>query len=136
MLNFIHISLYSAYFSRLLLLSQRILNLFTIYFIYATKYGFSKFCFVSFYSIVYLRMKNRRHFSLLRSPHVNKKAQSQFSTQHYRSILNFQVPHIFFFSFYNTFFLFYYLQVRCSVFYEFKYKQKCYNRVIRLLNAN
>ena len=104
----------------------KLTKLLNMYFIYQLNKEFCKFFFFSFYSLVYFRSNGGGHFSLLKSPHVNKRAQAQFGLNYYKGLLIFQIPNISFYQHYFLIFLFKILHIRYSVCYKFKYKQKIF----------
>jgi len=123
-MNFILLFVSSIYFKRLKFMIYRITKLLNMYFIYKINGKFCKFFFFSFYSLVYFLGSGGGHFSLLKSPHVNKKAQSQFSSNNYKGVLTFQISYVSFYHYYFLIFLFKILRIKYNVCYKFKYKCK------------
>jgi len=124
--NSLSIYVYSIHLKRLKFMVYKIIKLLNMFFIYQFGNKFCKFFFLSFYSFVFFKANGGGHFSLLKSPHVNKKAQTQFGLNYYKGLLRFQFSFNFLslYNYYFAFFLHKILQIKYSVCYKFRYKQR------------
>jgi hypothetical protein len=129
--QYLVIYLYSVNYIKLQVISFRVLKFLNMFFIYPSNKQFCKFFFFVLKSLNFYKLTScgNGQFSLLKSPHVNKKAQSQFLRLYYKSILQFKVT-----TSYETF-MFYFLltilnkilQIKSRVFYLYRYKYKKFN---------
>ena len=59
---------------------------------------------------LYLNYKNKKKYTLNRSPHVNKKAREQFETRIYKAIIFLKIKNVIFLKKRELFFIFYFLK--------------------------
>lgn len=127
--NYLYLYLYSVNYKKLKYFCYKIIKLVNMFFVYNLSGKFCKFFFFYFNTLGFFKASGSGSFPLLKSPHVNKKAQAHFKRYYYRALITFHIPFA-----YSSLFLYIFghflnkvLQVNVSFSYKFYYKQKFIN---------